>query len=81
MRPQLAGVATRDRIEIAGTPNISLNGSPEIPGGEGTIALAVNMIPRLLSAPPGLHCMADLPVPSALMGDVRHSLPRETGHG
>jgi hypothetical protein len=71
VHPQLAGTETGDRIEIRGTPTVRLSGSPEIPGGEGTCALAVNMIPRILNAAPGLHTMADLPVPAALLGDAR----------
>jgi len=71
IHPHLEGVETGDSIEIAGNPNVRLAGSPEIPGGLGTIALAVNMIPRVLNAPPGLHTMADLPVPAAMLGDVR----------
>ncbi|MGD9000844.1 MAG: 2,4-diaminopentanoate dehydrogenase [Granulosicoccaceae bacterium] len=70
--PQLEGVATGDSIEIKGTPAIHLSGSPEIPGGQATCALAVNMIPRVLNAAPGLHTMADLPVPSAMLTDVRN---------
>lgn len=81
VQPQLAGVKTCDSVEITGTPNVSLSGSPEIGGGEGTIGLAVNMIPRVLNATPGLHCMADLPVPSAVLGDVRRFLHRENYHG
>ena len=71
VHPQLAGTETGDRIEIRGTPTVRLSGSPEIPGGQGTCALAVNMIPRILNAAPGLHTMADLPVPAALLGDAR----------
>jgi hypothetical protein len=71
IHPRLEGVETGDTIEINGTPNIRLAGSPEIPGGLGTIALAVNMIPRVLDATPGLHSMADLPVPAAILGDAR----------
>ncbi|MEA3548607.1 MAG: 2,4-diaminopentanoate dehydrogenase [Thermodesulfobacteriota bacterium] len=71
IHPQLEEVKTGDSIEINGTPNVHLRGSPEIPGGPATCGLAVNMIPRLLNAAPGLHCMADLPVPAAIMGDVR----------
>ncbi len=74
LQPQLEGVATQDAIEITGTPGIRLAGSPEIPGGQGTVALAVNMIPRVLDATPGLHTMAELPVPAALLGDVRQRL-------
>ena len=71
IHPNLEGVETGDYIEIKGTPNISLSGSPEIPGGQATCALAVNMIPRILAASPGLHSMADLPVPAAMLGDAR----------
>ncbi len=72
IRPDLHGVETGDAITINGTPPIHLAGTPEIPGGLGTIALAVNMIPRILRATPGLHTMADLPVPSAMLGGLRH---------
>lgn len=71
VRPELAGVETGDRIEIIGTPNLRIAGSPEIPGGTGTVAIAVNMIPRILAAAPGLYTMADLPVPAALPGDAQ----------
>jgi 4-hydroxy-tetrahydrodipicolinate reductase len=78
VHPDLEGIETGDWIEIEGTPDISLSGSPEIPGGVATTALAVNMIPRVLNAPPGLYCMADLPVPSALLGDARQFI--QTSH-
>jgi 4-hydroxy-tetrahydrodipicolinate reductase len=71
MRPELAGVATGDSIEIAGMPGLRLAGSPEIPGGKGTVAIAVNMIPRILAAAPGLYNVAELPVPAALLGGAR----------
>ncbi len=74
IQPQLEGVQTGDRIEISGKPDVTLCGSPEIPGGAATCALAVNMIPRLLNAAPGLYSMADLPVPSAILGDARRYL-------
>lgn len=80
IHPQLEGVQTGDSIEIAGRPNLRLGGSPEIPGGEATAALAVNMIPHVLNAAPGLHMMADLPVPAAMLGDARnsvHEVPQE----
>ena len=69
--PGLDGLETGDSIEITGTPNVHLAGSPEIPGGQATAALAVNMIPRLLSAKAGLYSMVDLPVPAAMLGDAR----------
>ncbi len=84
VQPHLEGVETGDTIEIRGTPNVRLSGSPEIPGGVGTTALAVNMIPRVLNAAPGLYSMAELPVPAALLGDARamvQATGREAGHG
>lgn len=80
IHPQLEGVETADSIEIVGTPHLRLAGSPEIPGGLGTIALAVNLIPRVLNAPPGLHSMADLPVPAAMLGDARRLIGKHR-HG
>jgi len=74
VRPELEGEATGDSIEIDGTPPVRLAGSPEIAGGAATVALAVNMIPQVLNAPPGLHSMADLPVPHAMLGDLRQHL-------
>jgi hypothetical protein len=71
VQPELEGVETGDTIEIRGTPSLRLGGSPEIPGGVATTALAVNAIPRVLAAPPGLTSMLDLPVPAALLGDAR----------
>jgi 4-hydroxy-tetrahydrodipicolinate reductase len=80
IHPRLEGIETGDRIEIKGTPDVRLSGSPEIPGGQATCALAVNMIPRIMNAAPGLHTMADLPVPAAMLGDVRQLL-RDPGQG
>ncbi len=69
--PALEGIETGDTIEIAGTPNIRIAGTPELAGDLGTIAIAVNVIPRLLNAAPGLHTMLDLPVSGAMLGDAR----------
>ncbi len=71
VHPHLEGVQTGDCIEIKGEPDIKFSSDPEIPGGIGTIALAVNMIPLVVTSSPGLKTMADLPVPAAIMGDVR----------
>ncbi len=71
MLPNLEGVNTGDYIWIEGTPAINMAIKPEIPGGLGTIAMAVNMIPKVIAAQPGLVSMKDLPVPSAVLGDFR----------
>lgn len=71
VEPQLEGVATGDYIQIKGTPDINMSINPEVPGGIGTIAMCVNMIPQTINARPGLKTMLDLPVPRAIMGDMR----------
>lgn len=71
IEPQVGGVQTGDYIRIHGTPEVHLSIQPEIDGGIGTIAICVNMIPHVLNAKPGLKTMLDLPVPRAIMGDVR----------
>lgn len=65
VQPQAEGISTGDYITIEGTPTISMQIQPEIPGGLGTIAMAVNAIPLLAKLKPGLRTMLDLPVPRA----------------
>ncbi|CAA7600194.1 4-hydroxy-tetrahydrodipicolinate reductase [Acididesulfobacillus acetoxydans] len=77
--PQVEGAETGDYIEISGKPSLNLMIKPEIPGGLGTMAMAVNMIPQVLAARPGLLSMAELPLPSALLGDVREILKWRKG--
>jgi len=71
IHPHLEGVETGDYIEIYGDININLSIKPEIPGGKATIAIATNMIPIVISAQPGLICMADLPVPRSILSFTR----------
>lgn len=71
VEPQLEGVQTGDYITIKGVPNINMQIKPEVPGGIGTIAMCVNMIPHVINSRPGLKTMIDLPVPRAIMGDMR----------
>jgi hypothetical protein len=78
VHPQLAHIETGDHIDIHGEPDVHLSISPEIPGGMGTAALAVNMIPQTINAAPGLQSMRDLPVPAAFMGDVRTLLHKQS---
>lgn len=71
IEPELAGISTGDYITIQGTPSIHMANNPEVEGGLGTIAMCVNMIPHVINAKPGLKTMIDLPVPRAIMGDMR----------
>jgi 4-hydroxy-tetrahydrodipicolinate reductase len=71
IEPEQVGVETGDYVIIKGTPNINMVNAPEVPGGIGTIAMCVNMIPHIINARPGLFTMIDLPVPRVIMGDMR----------
>ncbi|MEA3507989.1 MAG: 2,4-diaminopentanoate dehydrogenase [Synergistota bacterium] len=67
VHPQLAGVETGDYINIRGdASSLNMAIKPEIPGGTGTMSMAVNMIPHVLNARPGLLSMLDLPFPRAM---------------
>ncbi|MDR3673645.1 MAG: 2,4-diaminopentanoate dehydrogenase [Holophaga sp.] len=74
VEPQLEGTETGDYVVIKGVPNVNLANKPEVPGGIGTIAMCINMIPQVINARPGLHTMIDLPVPRAIMGDMREQI-------
>ena len=60
-----------DAISIEGLHNINQRIIGGVHGDVGTVAVVLNMIPKVLNAQPGLVTMKDLPPPSALMGDVR----------
>lgn len=71
IEPEQVGVTTGDYVIIKGTPSINMVNSPEVEGGIGTVAMCVNMIPQIINAEPGLQTMLTLPVPRAIMGDMR----------
>lgn len=76
IEPEQVGVHTGDYITIKGTPEVNLSIKPEVQGGLGTIAVCVNMIPHVINSAPGLKTMIDLPVPRAIMGDMRKMVLR-----
>ncbi len=69
IHPHLEGQDTGDYIHVFGKPEIHMAVKPEIAGGIATMGLAVNMIPHVVAATPGLKRMIDLPAPAALMGE------------
>jgi 2,4-diaminopentanoate dehydrogenase len=71
VRPEAEGIKTGDYIQIDGVPSLKLEIRPEIPGGLGTMALAVNMIPMILDCDPGLKTLSDLPSPAAWLGGLK----------
>ncbi len=73
IHPHLENQPTGDYIHIFGNPEINLAIKPEIAGGKATIGIAVNVIPHVVAATPGLKRMIDLPTPAALMGESAYS--------
>jgi len=55
----------RDAVKIEGVPSLEFEVKNGIPGDEATVAIIVNMMPRVLSAEPGLKTMKDLKLPFA----------------
>jgi 4-hydroxy-tetrahydrodipicolinate reductase len=68
MEAYLGAPETYDSIEIEGSPRIGLKIAGGIHGDLATTAIVINSIPRVLAAPPGLHTMRDLPLPSFFPG-------------
>jgi 4-hydroxy-tetrahydrodipicolinate reductase len=60
-----------DAIDIDGVPPIHEKISPCVHGDQGTVAIIVNSIPKVINAPHRLVTMKDLPLPSATPEDMR----------
>ncbi|MBS7616580.1 NADP-binding protein [Candidatus Bathyarchaeota archaeon] len=60
-----------DSIIITGTPIVKQKIQPCVHGDAGTVAMVINVIPKVLNAPAGLLTMKDLTVPSAATEDMR----------
>lgn len=55
-----------DSVDVEGEPNVSFKSTPCVNGDSGTIAMLINMIPRVIAAEPGLLTMKDLKLPSGV---------------
>lgn len=73
VHPQLEGQDTGDYINVYGTPEVHMAITPEYAGGIATQGIAVNMIPHIFAATPGLKRMIDMPTPAALMGETAYT--------
>ncbi len=60
-----------DAVSITGVANIYQKIEGGVHGDIGTVAMIINMIPKVLNAAPGLVTMKDLPIPSATTEDIR----------
>src|SRR5438874_11767367 len=68
MEAYLGSPETYDSLDIEGSPNLSMMIAGGIHGDVATASIVVNSIPKVLQAPPGLHTMRDLPLPSFFAG-------------
>jgi len=68
MEAYLGSPETYDSVDIEGSPNLSMKVSGGIHGDIATASIVVNSIPKVLAAPPGLHTMRDLALPSFFPG-------------
>lgn len=70
VQPSAEGIETGDFIKIEGATSIEMCIKPEVPGGEGTINVTVNMIPHVVKADPGFTSMKDMPLPYSIMANI-----------
>jgi 4-hydroxy-tetrahydrodipicolinate reductase len=68
MEAYLGAPESYDEVRIQGSPNLALRIPGGLPGDIATASMVVNAIPRVLSSPPGLQTMKDLPLPSYYSG-------------
>ena len=68
MEAYLGSPETYDSVDVEGSPNLSMKVAGGIHGDVATASIAVNSIPKVLQATPGLHTMRDLALPSFFPG-------------
>jgi hypothetical protein len=68
MEAYLGSPETYDSVEIEGSPSLAMKIAGGIHGDIATASIAVNSIPKVLQAAPGLHTMRDLALPSFFPG-------------
>jgi 4-hydroxy-tetrahydrodipicolinate reductase len=68
MEAYLGAPESYDVVTIEGSPRLSMKMAGGVHGDIATASIVVNSIPKVLSAPPGLRTMRDLPIPSFFGG-------------
>jgi 4-hydroxy-tetrahydrodipicolinate reductase len=64
MEAYLGAPESYESVEITGHPNVTMRIPGGVHGDIATASVVVNSIPKVLAAPPGLHTMLSLPIPS-----------------
>jgi 4-hydroxy-tetrahydrodipicolinate reductase len=73
MEAYLGAPETYDAVTVEGNPPLRFKAEGGIHGDVATASIVVNSIPRVRAAPPGLHTMRTLPLPSWTDGSGRGS--------
>ena len=70
MEAYLGAPESYDAVQIEGTPPLKMKLAGGVHGDIATASIAVNSIPRVLTASPGLHTMRSLALPSFFGGKL-----------
>src|SRR5262249_35225922 len=68
MEAYLGAPESFDSVAITGSPALRMKIAGGVHGDIATASIVVNSLPKILEAPPGLHTMRDLPIPSFFGG-------------
>jgi len=74
MEAYLGAPESYDSVDIEGNPRLSMKIAGGVHGDVATASITVNSIPKVLQAPPGLHTMRSLPIPSWFGGKLPRAL-------
>jgi 4-hydroxy-tetrahydrodipicolinate reductase len=64
MEAYLGAPESYDSVQITGSPALSMKIDGGVHGDIATASIVVNSLPKILTVPPGLHTMRDMPIPS-----------------
>jgi 2,4-diaminopentanoate dehydrogenase len=68
MEAYLGAPESYDAVRIEGSPALTTKIAGGVHGDVATASIVVNSIPKIVAAPPGLHTMRSLPIPSFFGG-------------
>jgi hypothetical protein len=68
MEAYLGAPESFDSVRVDGSPALTMKIAGGVHGDVATASITVNSIPKVMGAPPGLHTMRSLPIPSYFGG-------------
>ena len=70
MEAYLGAPESFDAVRVEGSPALTMKIAGGVHGDVATASITVNSIPKVIAAPPGLHTMRSLPIPSWFGGKL-----------